>query len=66
MSVDYAIMERARGAAAESPIMALAKRRFAPFMETLGGCPAIHLSEGSPLKFNDYRGGLAKALKMHQ
>jgi len=71
MSVDYAIMERARHEAgdtakASSPLVVLAKQRFAPFMKALQLSGLTHLSEGQPLHFNDYRANLAKALKIEE
>jgi hypothetical protein len=70
MSVDYAIVERARGeagnpATASSPMVVLAKQRFAPFTETLKSSGLTHLSEGQPLNFDDYRGNLARALQIN-
>jgi hypothetical protein len=69
MSVDYAIVERARSeagnpATASSPLVVLAKQRFAPFMETLKSSGLTNLSEGQPLKFDDYRSGLAKTIQI--
>jgi hypothetical protein len=66
MSVDYAIVERARQAAGagrfdSSPLRELALRRFGPFMETLGASGLTRLREGQPLDFPAYREGLAKA-----
>jgi len=71
MSVDYAIAERARREAgdpanAASPLVALAKQRFAPFMETLKSSGLTRLSEGQALNLNDYRTNLAKALKIEK
>jgi hypothetical protein len=71
MSVDYAIAERARREAgdpanASSPLVVLAKQRFAPFMETLKSSGLTHLSEGQALNFNDYQSGLAKAMKIEK
>ncbi len=71
MSVDYAIAERARREAgdpstASSPLVVLAKQRFAPFMKTLQLGGLTHLSEGQALNFNDYRANLAKALKIEK
>jgi len=69
MSVDYAIMERARREAgdpakASSPLVVLAKQRFAPFTKALQLSGLTRLSEGQALNFNDYRDNLAKALKI--
>lgn len=66
MSVDYAIVERARLQAtktpADSPIRQLALRRFQPFMETLERSGLTHLYEHSPLNLAEYRRQLAAAL----
>jgi hypothetical protein len=67
MSVDYAIVERARLAAArqtpgESPLLEAARRRFEPFVETLSGSGLTHLHEHTPIDVADYRGKLAAAL----
>jgi hypothetical protein len=67
MSVDYAIVERARAIAskpdaAAAPITAAALRRFGPFMETLGASALTNLREGAPLDFAAYRQQLATAL----
>ncbi len=67
MSVDYAIVERARAAAgkkdkADAKLMALAAARYKPFMETLGTSGMTQLREGQVLKFDEYRAGLAAAL----
>jgi hypothetical protein len=69
MSVDYAITERARSeagnpATASSPLVVLARQRFSPFMETLKSSGLTNLSEGQPLKFDDYRGNLARTLQV--
>jgi hypothetical protein len=69
MSVDYAIAERARSeagnpATVSSPLVVLARQRLSPFMETLKSSGLTNLSEGQPLKFDDYRGGLAKTLQI--
>lgn len=69
MSVDYAIVERARaeGAkpdAAPAPIVLLARKRFAPFLETLKSSGLTNLREGARLDYNDYRGKLAGALQI--
>jgi len=67
MSVDYAIVERARAIAsqpeaANAPIMLAAKRRFAPFMETLGPSGLTNLREGARFNHAAYRQELAAAL----
>lgn len=67
MSVDYAIVERARLAARvgrleDSPLRELALRRFRPFMETLSTSGLTRLREGRPLDFPQYRSELAKVL----
>jgi hypothetical protein len=67
LSVDYAIAERARAAAAnlgaeQSPLVALAKERFRPFMENLGSSGVTRLREGRKLDLPDYRKKLAAAL----
>lgn len=67
MSVDYAIVERARqeaagGQGAPSPVVAAAKRRFGPFMETLASSGLTNLREGARLNLAEYRATLAKAL----
>lgn len=67
MSVDYAIVERARNAAArpggaDAALVALAKERFAPYVETLRTSGLKNLREGRPLNLEEYRANLAKAL----
>ncbi len=70
MSVDYAIVERARAGAGRSaaaadddaPILAVARRRFGPFMETLRTSGLTNLREGARLDFDAYRRQLAAAL----
>jgi hypothetical protein len=67
MSVDYAIMERARlQAAKQSPanarLLALASARFQPFFAVLGPSGLTLLSEGGALSEPEYRKGLAAAL----
>ncbi len=71
MSVDYAIVERARvsvqgkpSSAAELALIDFARARFAPFMQTLKKSGLTHLSEGQRLDFPSYRAALAKALKV--
>lgn len=67
MSVDYAIVERARAAAGKkdaspSPLVALAVERFKPFVETLAASGLTNLHEGRRLDVADYRAKLAAAL----
>ncbi len=67
MSVDFAIVERARieagkGAGADKDLLALAKARFQPFMETLTTSGLTNLREGQRTGFADYRSKLASAL----
>jgi len=67
MSVDYAVVERARllagrGQLDDSPLKEVARRRFGPFMETLQGSGLTRLREGQPLDFPGYRSKLAEAL----
>lgn len=69
MSVDFAIVERARDekkgdSAKASSLAALAHERFAPFMTTLGSCGSMRLREGQQLDFKSYRDTLAKALNI--
>jgi len=68
MSVDYAIVERARalaaqGKLADAPLGALAARRFEPFMETLAGSQVTRLREWNPVDKQEYRRGLETALQ---
>jgi hypothetical protein len=70
MSVDYAIMERARADLTQllaaitrrPPIAALAVQRFHPFMKTLETSGMTRLREGQNLDLNSYRASLAKTL----
>jgi hypothetical protein len=67
MSVDYAIMERARlQAAKQSPanaqLLAVAAARFQPFCAVLGPSGLTLLSEGGALNEPEYRKGLAATL----
>ena len=62
MSVDYAIVERARGAPDKPPLGPLAARRFGPFTETLRSCDLTRLMEWQTLDKGDYRKKLAAAL----
>ena len=67
MSVDYAIVERARAevqgkpsSVAELALIELARKRFEPFMRALKTGGMTHLSEGQSLDFPNYRASLAK------
>jgi hypothetical protein len=67
MSVDYAILERARAAAGKgqlekSPLKPLAARRFQPFCETLKSCALTRIMEWQRIDKADYCGKLAAAL----
>ncbi len=67
MSVDYAIVERARAAtgkkdATPSPLHALAVERFKPFTEMLGASGLTNLHEWQRLDLPDYRAKLGAAL----
>ncbi len=67
LSVDYAIVERARAAAGnparqKSLLALLARKRFRPFLENLGSSGITRLSEGKTLDLPDYRKKLAAAL----
>jgi hypothetical protein len=69
MSVDFAIVERGRiesgkGPGGDKDVLALAKARFRPFMETLGSSGLTNLREGRRLDFADYRSKLAAALNV--
>ena len=71
MSVDYAIVERARAASnskpastGQLPLIELARKRFQPFMRTLQKSGMTYLREGQRLDFPNYRASLAKALKI--
>lgn len=71
MSVDYAIVERARNAAAQpkgvdQALVALAKERFAPYIDTLRTSGLKNLREGRALNLEEYRSNLAKALRIGQ
>ncbi len=70
MSVDYAILERARlqrrqGSPASEPYLALAAARFQPFIETLKKSPLTSFAEGKPLDKEAYGRGLAKDLGLN-
>ena len=67
MSVDYAIVERARAQAAagqrdKPPLGPLAAQRFKPFLETLDSSDLSRLMEWQALDKADYRKTLAAAL----
>lgn len=67
MSVDYAIVERARGVADKkdttpSPLQVLAVERFKPFTDMLGASGLTNLNEGQRLDPADYRAKLGAAL----
>jgi hypothetical protein len=64
MSVDYAIVERARTAPDKPPLGPLAARRFGPFIETLQSCDLTRIREGDVLNKADYRRQLAETLKV--
>jgi hypothetical protein len=69
MSVDYAILERARLEQAKrlppNPALgAAAAARFQPFFQVLRPSGLVRLREGSPLEINSYQDGLAKALHL--
>lgn len=71
MTVDYAIVERARHAAArpggpDAPLVALAKERFSPYIETLRTSGLKNLREGRALNLEEYRQSLGKALGIGQ
>lgn len=68
MSVDYAILERARLQAdqklpANAKLKALAAARFEPFFEVLGPSGLTRIEEWRPLDVDAYRKGLGEALK---
>jgi len=67
MSVDYAILERARAQASagnrdKPPLGPLAARRFEPFTKTLQSCDLTRLMEWQAVDKADYRKKLAEAL----
>ncbi len=67
MSVDYAILERARHQAnrklvVDQKFMKLAASRFQPFFETLAGSKLTRIEEWKTLDREAYRGKLAKSL----
>lgn len=62
MSVDYAILERARLAPDKEPLGPLARERFEPFFEILGPSGLTRIREWTVLDVDEYRQGLAQAL----
>jgi len=71
MSVDYAIVERARLQAAQGqrdkpPLGPLAARRFKPFVDTLDSSDLTRLMEWQALDKADYRAKLAAALGLER
>ena len=62
MSVDYAILERARTAPDKLPLGPLAKKRFQPFIDMIPSAGVTRLNEWSPFNLDDYRSKLAAAL----
>jgi hypothetical protein len=63
MSIDYAILERARLQPA-GKLKALAAERFKPFFGVLGSSGLTRLREGAPLDVGDYRRKLGAALRL--
>ncbi len=69
MSVDFAILERARLDAAQrlainDRFLAMARQRFAPFFQTLQTSKLTRLREGQPLDKEAYRRDLALSLRI--
>jgi hypothetical protein len=67
MSVDFAIVERARaeaakGAGGDQAVRRLGEQRFEPFMQTLSTSGLLNLREGTRMDFSEYRKELAKSL----
>ena len=62
MSVDYAILERARLAPDKEPLGPLAKKRFQPFIDMIPTAGVTRLNEWNPLNLDEYRTKLASAL----
>lgn len=62
MSLDYALTERARTEPPDSPVLALARARLAPYLETLRTSGLTRLREGQPLDFPAYRDDLTRAI----
>ncbi len=68
MSVDYAIVERAlaesgRGKEGDQNLIALARRRMQPFLDTLASSGLTHLNEGGRPRIDEYRTRVTTALK---
>jgi hypothetical protein len=63
MSIDYAILERAR-LQPQGKLKTLAAARFEPFFAVLAPSGLTRLREGQPLHINDYRQRLAAALRL--
>jgi len=64
MSVDYAILARARIQPDKAPLGPLAIQRFKPYFETLQSSGLTRLMEWQALDLPDYRRKLAEALKL--
>ena len=69
MSVDFAILERARletprSLPIDEPFLAIAAERFTPFFQTLHTSTLTRLSETEPLDKEAYRRDLARALRI--
>ncbi len=64
MSVDYAILERARTAPDKEPLGSLAKVRFQPFIDMIQPAGVTRLNEWNPLNLDEYRTKLASALRI--
>jgi len=69
MSVDYAILERARLQAAakgpgDTPLVDLARKRFQPFFATLAASGLTRIREWTVLDLPDYRSKLGATLKV--
>ena len=69
MSIDYAIVERARHEVGlpnggDAALRKLAKQRFEPFLTTLSASGLTRLREGQTLDLAKYRAELAKALAL--
>jgi hypothetical protein len=67
MSVDYAVVERARLQAqkklpASDPLLTLAAARWPVFIETLKAAGVTRLREGKPLALDEYRQGMPPLL----
>lgn len=66
MSVDYAILERAKSAPAAEPLAPIAARRFAPFFDTLAGSGLTRINEWSTVDAAEYRKKTGEALGLEQ